>query len=202
MTFSYTTLRFLVGVVALILSPIVVLFSSEILPSISYSYFTASRDIFVGLLFFISAFLFSYNGHSSKESILSKLAALGAIGTAIFPTALTSCNASIPHLISAISLFLILIYFSYVVFRTNTKDMGGKRELRSNIYLTSSIVMIICVIGMTLSIFLLDCQTVWDTRIIFWGECIALVAFGISWVVSGKNFSFIADEDELNKLFK
>ena len=202
MTFNYLKLRFIVGIIAIILAPLTVMFSSTVLPSISYSYYTESRDIFVGLLFFISAFLFAYNGHSKTESILSKLAGLCSIGVAVFPTSIQSCSANFYHLGSAVGLFLILTYFVYIPFRSKIKDETGKKKLRSDVYLGSAILMALGMIGTVIAIFTLDCQTIWSLRLVFWGELIALLGFGIAWIVSGKTFSFFTDPEEKQDLFK
>ena len=84
--FDYRALRLLMGVIAIAL-PVVVSFRSSIpLSSISASYYTESRDFFVGLLFFVAAFLFAYKGNASTEGRASNIACLAAIMVAIFPT--------------------------------------------------------------------------------------------------------------------
>lgn len=57
------------------------------LTSISESYFAGdwSRNIFVGFLFAISAFLLSYNGQTRAHMVLSRVAALAGLGVAMFP---------------------------------------------------------------------------------------------------------------------
>ena len=43
------------------------------------------RDIFVGSLFAISAFMLAYNGLSEPEMWLAKVASVAALGVAMFP---------------------------------------------------------------------------------------------------------------------
>jgi hypothetical protein len=61
--FDYHTIRLLIGVIALSFPWVVSILASRITPSISWSYHTDARDIFVGFLFIIGAFLVSYKGH-------------------------------------------------------------------------------------------------------------------------------------------
>ncbi len=49
--FDYRALRLLVGIIAFAIPICVTLISSEPLSSISASYFTEARDVFVGMLF-------------------------------------------------------------------------------------------------------------------------------------------------------
>ena len=88
---DYKTMRIIVGLIALLLSPTVLLLSdySGMLPSISYSYWTDARDIFVGSLIIVGFFLSAYNGSGNgrdREYIISKLACICAIFVALFPT--------------------------------------------------------------------------------------------------------------------
>lgn len=61
--FDYHTIRLIIGLIAMLLPVVVGVRASGILDSISWSYHTNARDIFVGLLFVIGAFLISYKGH-------------------------------------------------------------------------------------------------------------------------------------------
>lgn len=86
------------------------------LKSISASYFAGdwSRNVFVGFLFAIAAFLMSYNGHTVLQKALSRVAALAALGVALFPCRCGSDQAQIlpyVHYIAAAILFAVLAYF-------------------------------------------------------------------------------------------
>jgi len=204
--FDYRTLRLLMGLIALLL-PFIVYFVSKDpdLPSISFSYYTDSRDMFVGMLFIVGSFLFAYNGHYDSQSKLSKAAAIAAILVAIFPTSCAGCPSSIVsyiHFISAITLFSILAYFCFVIFRIKTKGQPGKKGRRSKIYLTCGLIMVACMLVMLISFKLLTPEELDHSRIIFFGEGIALIAFGVAWIVSGKSFKFVADEEEIFHPFK
>jgi hypothetical protein len=62
LVFDQYAIRLLIGVLAFALPWVVSLRAWQITPSISWSYHTESRDLFVGSLFVIGAFLISYKG--------------------------------------------------------------------------------------------------------------------------------------------
>lgn len=201
--FDYRTLRFVIGIIAFFLPFIVSVIASTSLSSISASYYTAARDAFVGMLFVVGGFLLAYNGHSFKQLIASKVAALAAIGIAIFPTACAECGSgiiSVLHYVSAAALFIILAYFCLIPFRKNLRDQSGKRRLRSNIYLVCGIVMLLCIVVIAGANVVLSSEVVEQLRIVYWGEAIALDAFGFAWFVSGKALGIFAEPDEINKI--
>jgi len=62
LVFNYLILRLIVGMIAFVLPPGVVIITAQITSSISASYHTLARDVFVGSLFVIGALLWAYNG--------------------------------------------------------------------------------------------------------------------------------------------
>lgn len=197
--FDYRALRLLMGIIALALPFVVIFLSSGKLSSISASYHAEARDAFVGMLFVVSAFLFAYNGHSSKESIASKAASLAAISVALFPTSCNDCMPDITttlHLLSAALLFSILTYFCFVPFRNNTKGQPGKKGLRSKIYFACGWIMIGCMLSILLGKLILTEDEMKAIRLMFLAEATSLCAFGFAWIVSGKYFRLFADDDE------
>jgi len=63
LVFDYHTIRGLIGLIAMSFPFVVWILASRITDSISWSYHTNARDIFVGFLFVLGAFLMSYMGH-------------------------------------------------------------------------------------------------------------------------------------------
>ena len=85
---SYLTLRKAVGILGILL-PVVLAIGVPIISncniiqdSISDYYFTKMGSVFVGTLYAVGLFLFSYKGYERKDSIASKLACLFALGVA------------------------------------------------------------------------------------------------------------------------
>jgi hypothetical protein len=202
--FDYRALRLLIGLIAFILPFAVSLLSSKPLSSISASYFTKGRDAFVGMLFVVGAFFWAYHGHTSAQAYASKAASITALLVAVFPTTCPTCETtakSVVHYIAAATLFAILSYFCLGPFREHTKRQGGKRGMRARIYLVCGYIMIACIAVIGLGEFILSDETMESLRITYWGEAIALGAFGIAWIVSGKYLRFLVDDEDALKLF-
>jgi len=194
------------GLIALTLPEIVVALAGNSLSSISASYYSNARDMFVGQLFVVGAFLFAYNGHSDGESYASKVASLAALCVAYFPTACDGCPvgaSSIVHYLAAALLFSILAYFCFVPFQKGIKNKTGKEKVRRKwIYFICGSVMIVCMVAVAVSNLFVAPEIVMKWRITFWGEAIALTAFGMAWIASGKTFRLIADEEEIYRPFR
>lgn len=199
-TFDYRALRLAMGVIALTLPLLVTVISDQRLESISASYYTNARDEFVGLMFVVSAFLFAYHGWTRLQAIASKLAAVGAAAVALFPTACKTCAPDFDshiHMLGAGVLFSVLAYFFLGPFRSNTKGQGGKKGRRARVYLICGILIILSM----LVVLVLPDDVKSAYRVVFWAETVALSAFGVGWIVSGKYFKQLADEDERLVLF-
>lgn len=228
--FNYLILRTIIGVIALSL-PFVVWWAANIdypgvgIPtSISITYHLGARDIFVGSLFIVSAFLFAYNGHyyeqhpnsQRKQSLLSKIAGACAAIVALFPS---SCNGQwifdttgqnietcsqapllgflsigMVHTTAAVTLFLILTRFCLYYFQLNTKGKGGMKGRRSIIYQICGWTM---VAAMLVGAFDVVIEFFWQqedsvSKVMFAVELVCLVAFGIAWLVAGKQIPILA----------
>jgi len=199
LVFDYRALRLLMGIIAFAL-PFVVSFISTIpLSSISGSYYTEARNEFVGLLFFVSAFLFAYNGHSTLESVASKVASLAAIMVALFPTNCDTCAAdanAVVHYTFAITLFIILAYFCFFPFRTKIKGKGGKKARRNAIYLLCGSIIVGSTLVAGIGKYFYPESTKAPIFIIYWAEAISLWAFGIAWITAGKVIPALVEEKE------
>ncbi|MFH0758302.1 MAG: hypothetical protein V2B15_13525 [Bacteroidota bacterium] len=203
--FDYRALRLLVGIIAFAIPICVSLISSEPLSSISASYFTEARDVFVGMLFVVGAFLWAYNGHTNTQSYASKIASISAIFVALFPTVCEHCEtsaSSVIHYVSAFLLFSMLTYFCLGPFRKNTKGKGGKKERRSIIYLICGLVMAGCMVGMGVCELFLSDELMASLRITYWAETAALFSFGFAWMVAGKYFRPLVDKEEELYIFR
>jgi len=203
--FDYRALRLLVGIIAFAIPICVTLISSNPLSSISASYFTEARDVFVGMLFIVGAFLWAYNGHSKPQCYASKFASIAAILVALVPTVCDTCESSTTsaiHYVSAIILFSILTYFCLGPFRKNTKGKGGKKGRRSIIYLLCGLVMLVSMLGLGICELALPDDLMSKLRITYWAETVALFSFGCAWIVAGKYFRPLVDKDEELYFFK
>ncbi len=199
--FDYRALRLIVGCIALALPWIVCLIADDVLYSISHSYYTSARDVFVGLMSVVAAFLIAYNGHSFRQACFATLAGVAALGIAWFPTEkCLDCQLGfqgVVHNVSALVLFLTLAYFCIGPFRENLNTNEKKPALRSKIYLLCGGLMILSI----LSIMITPKAISIKYDVIFWAETIALSAFGVAWMVAGKYFSVLVDKHEKLILF-
>jgi hypothetical protein len=150
--FDHRTLRLIVGFIAFSFSCIVFLLATTITSSISSSYHTDARDVFVGFLFVIGVLLIAYKGHQQKftpgnegkfwrrlrrywarheEDLISTIGGAAAIAAAICPTACDTCSRDLKsdiHTIGAIILFTIVVYFCLIAFLRSaySKSATGK----------------------------------------------------------------------------
>lgn len=196
---NYKTMRVVVGVIAILLAPAVWMlsgFQAE-LESISGSYWTDARDVFVGALVAVGFFLLAYNGQGEKadwEFYLSKAACLFAACVALFPTAdshgvgvaptwtvklsgLFGLHPGDVHYAAAALLFACLVammwFFSFRALRK------GKRG-RAMLYRTIAILM---VAGIA-CLYAIGHVLAWGNTLLIveiWG----LLWFGIGWLSAG-----------------
>jgi hypothetical protein len=164
----------------------------EALQSVSAYYYTGAVAAFVGILFALSLFLFTYGGYQGylADRIVGKIGGFCALGVAFFPTAAPG-ELSEPswwreitrtiHYLSASTLFLVFIVFSLWLFRKTGVPRGkelprGKRQ-RNRVFLVCGLVMVVNVLWAGSSYF--------TGADIFWAEVFALWAFAVSWLVKG-----------------
>ena len=197
---DHRTLKLLVGVIALTLGNLTRFFAESEITSISASYCEGgwSQSIFVGFLFAIAAFLLAYNGLSRSEMLMSKFAAVAALGVALFPTSCEGQPEIIPyvHFGSAAVMFLILAYFCYVFYKRAMAKGYPEAKLRASIYVLCGIVIIA---AMLIMVFDKVTGRVLSSRIpslVFQCERAALVAFGISWLTASKVLPVLTRSDE------
>lgn len=193
---SYLLLRTLIGGILIVL-PIILIISSYffgesiiIQDSISDYYFTKSRDIFVGLLFVLAFFLWTYKGYGTIDNIISNIGFFATLGIALFPNNTKDSDIFIFHFISAGLLFFVFIYFSLVLFRKGVKDLEQTRrkKIRNIIYIVCGIIMIVSLFGIVLSLTIFTKEERDIYKPVFWLESTILWAFGISWLTKGKLF--------------
>jgi len=197
---SYLVLRKAVGIVGILLPFVVslggfILFSKGIQSSISSYYYTGMRDVFVGSLWTIGFFLYSYKGYDDIDNIVSNLACVFAVGVSLFPTtpddpaSLAVRIVGDVHLLFASSFFLALTYFSLFLFTRTDSNRHPTREKRKRniVYKTCAYVMFGCILLMGIYHFLPNSATsgLDFYKPVYWLESLAIVTFGISWFTKG-----------------
>lgn len=189
---SYLTLRKMVGILGMLLPVVlpvgcILLGEGEgIRRSISVYYDTAMRDIYVGIIFTVGWFFFSYRGYERQDNVAAYLACAFSLGVALFPSVSPSVAVRAIHYASAGSLFLVLAYFSLVLFTKSEDSPTPRKRIRNRIYTACGIVMLVCVVLISIYRMFLTETPIANLHPAFWLEAIALWAFGISWLVKGE----------------
>jgi hypothetical protein len=191
-TYSYLALRKAVGWIGMLL-PFILMFGvllinkgGVIQKSISHYYYTDMRDVFVGSLCAIALFLFFYSGYDKWDDWAGNVAGFFAIGVAWFPTTDVGPSNVIGkiHFVCASFFFLTLSVFAMVLFRKKKENPTTQKLIRNKIYLICGFIMIACLIAIVIYYnFIYKNSSKYC--FVFWAESIALIAFGISWLVKG-----------------
>ena len=101
------------------------------------------------------------------------------------------------HGASAAALFLFIAWYSFVVFtRVKEGNLTTQKRRRNRIYMTSGVVIVISIIAIVIGHYLIGKS--WnDYNLTFWFESVALIAFGVSWIVKGQTrWAYLRDESE------
>jgi hypothetical protein len=161
--------------------------------SVSAYYYTGAVGVFVGVLFALSLFLFTYQGYKGVKAdrIVGGVGGFAALVVALFPTAAptglsppawwTDATAVV-HYVAAVVLFLSFIVFALWLFRQSDKPTRRERtwdkNFRDDVCLACGLVMIVCLLWAAVA--------KRAVSPIFWPESIAIIAFAISWLAKGE----------------
>lgn len=174
--------------------------------SISHYYYTTAGEIFTGVLIAVALFLFVYKGYPKKpgekglsDNALTTIAGIAALGVVVFPTAasngikdnlrtfISSDTAGIIHFVAATIFFVALSVLSMVNFRRTGDPATFGKEKEHRIYLICGIAMLSCILLLAIySAWLYKIINLQKFRPIYVLEAIALIFFGISWLIKGK----------------
>jgi hypothetical protein len=197
---DHHTIKLIMGVIAISLATLTSVFSETPLDSISASYHEEgwSSTIFVGFLFAISAFLFAYHGRSVFELVISKIAAISALGVALFPCSCGGHPEIIPgvHYISAAVMFLILVAFCFSFFKRARSKGHTQAMFRAFIYAFCGTGIFISIAVIGLDIILDEAISSRISRLTYYCEAMALIMFGIAWLTASRNLPLITRKDE------
>lgn len=192
---SHYTLRLMIGAMGFGL-PIALFFAKWIQQgdatieiSISDYYDNgAAGDIFVGVLFVLGFFLFSYKGYDKWDDRIATLAGAFALIAALFPDTTGIKWVSRVHLSSALLLFVCFITFSIYLFRKTESDpehLPKPKKYRNRVYLICGIIMIAAILTIILG-YIFFYKEMNPNKVVFWCEGIALMAFGFSWIIKSE----------------
>jgi hypothetical protein len=183
--------------VLLILS-VMPFYNTGIQGSISRYYYTNFREFFTGILCAVSLFLICYKGPEKKpkiwknDALLTNVAGVMAFLIALFPTNPEKCSEKVYtitpwclewlgnlHYIFAGIFFITLAYVSIVIFPLGQKDETGSVSIvnENHIYIFCGLIIFVSACLIPFELF------GYSTFVL---ETIALLAFGITWLIKGR----------------
>lgn len=195
---SYMALRRAVGLIGIALPFVLaigklLLESPGLQASVSSYYYTSMRDVFVGSLCAIAVFLWSYQGYDWRDNVAGNVASVAALGVALFPTtpevSPTDHDKLIGsvHLGSATVFFLTLAYFCLALFNQTGTPTPTRQKLQRNIVYSICGYTIVACLALSAAVVLLSLDApIKQLAPIFWLEALAVVAFGVSWLIKGE----------------
>jgi succinate dehydrogenase hydrophobic anchor subunit len=165
---------------------------------ISQYYYTGMRDVFVGMLCALGVFHLASEGYGPSDRVAGRLACVFGVGIAWFPVTRHGMPRTLVgevHYILAGLLFGTLAYFCIFLFtRTGDKRKRTNRKKVRNVvyYVCGGIIVAFTVVIASLTFF--EGHTVptefteWlrSSTWQFWLETLALVAFGVAFLVKGE----------------
>jgi hypothetical protein len=195
---SYMTLRRFVGLIgillpfALVIIHILLVRQLVMQGSMSGYYYTDVRGILVGSLCAIGVFLFAYRGYGRWDNWLTNAAGVFAVGVALFPTAPVNPSPhardiGYVHFACAGSLFAVLAVISLWLFTQAEPDTerSAQKKKRDLVYRICGGVIVACLVLVPIESLVIGVP-VQRFRPLFWLEAVAVVAFGIAWLVKGQ----------------
>ena len=194
------TMKLIIGVIALSLASLTSFLSGGDIQSISASYYADdwARNIFVGFLFAISAFLLAYNGRSLIQMVCSKIAAIAAIGVAMFP-----CNCGgYPEIIagvhggSAAVMFFVLAVFCFIFYQRARTKTSPQAKARAAIYALCGVVIALSIITLLADHVSGGAIRAKIDRLTYFGEAAGLISFGVAWLTASRTLPIITGKEE------
>lgn len=205
---SYLLLRLAIGVIGVIL-PFALYVGGSFLDhswkprgSLSAYYHSGARDLFVGCLCSVGLFLLTYMiFHRNWDNLFSIIAGVAAGGVALFPTGggtrLTALqeqfgegHVKLVHFLCTGffigSLALISVAFGWREGRREDRTPAEHRKWRRFHYACAGLIVLA-----VLYIILTKVSHVGDDYSLLVGEVVAVLAFGVSWLVKGAEWDVL-----------
>jgi len=202
---SYLTLRQMIGWIGLLM-PFAVRLGAlyfegiKSTDSISAYYYTGMRDVFVSTLVLVGALLACYRSPAWFDNALAIVAGLAAIGIALFPmdptyaaeilsqfTAMGTKECYVNrgilgyHFVFVVTFFVLSFILVFFRFRAFTpREPTPQKLTRNKVYMACGAAMLVAY-GLIGLLALTN-----KGASIFWPETLAVIAFGVAWLVKGQ----------------
>lgn len=197
MIISYMTLRKVIGWLGFLLPPLLVVgtfvldHTTKVQPSLSAYYWTHMRNVLVGVLCVMSAFLLSYHGPDgvkSWDSVASKSAGIFALCIAFIPTSETGDSGLLDtlHYVFSALFLLILSLMSLFLFTKSQMQVTIQKVQRNRVYKVCGIIMLITITCIPLNKIKSIHDKIAKFKPTLICETVALASFGVSWLTKGE----------------
>ncbi len=206
---SFLRIRKVIGILGILLPITLFLFENQALSSISHYYYSRSAVFFIAILFSFGTLLISYKGYKRdpatewiSDNVITNIAGIGILLVVFIPTGCCGSGSlvidqlckegiyqlyghenqtkNVIHLASAGIFIFSIGYMS--IFRF-TKGDKKEHELENKIYRVCGYTIWACLLILLIRLIFSLQFTDID---VFIFETIAVVAFGISWLVKGE----------------
>lgn len=204
---DHLTIKLWIGTVALFLPWLLGFVADCTLHSVSESYWAGDwpRNIFVGALIAIAALISAYNGDRPLDMVMTKVAAIAAVGASLFPSdpkkiLWPRCHATL-HYIAGGLLFVILTYFCIAFYRKARAKPVREAKRRMGVYVLCAVAIVGAMAVLlvdTIMVKLLNNTWLNDhfPVLFFYAEAIALTAFGVSWLTASHVLPYLNAPEE------
>lgn len=158
---------------------------TQIMPSsMSGSYYTSTRNIFVGSLCALGVFLIGYRAKASQD-VWTTVVGVFAIGVALFPTAPTTptdyqSTIGFMHLSFALILLSGLAVFCITSFH---REINATRETTNYTYLGAGVAILVFVL-VAIVAGLTHWGNHWTLTPLYACEALSVWAFGVAWLAA------------------
>ena len=185
---SYLLLRKTVGWIGMLLPFVLIVgnvaMSASRPDSMSGYYYTPMRNVFVGALCALGVFLIAYDGYDNVDRWITNIAGLCAIGVAFCPTKPSGHLSVAQNVLGDFHVFFAACTFTALGLMALRFARGLHTRPETAVYLGSGALILACVVLAAASN-LLPSSVYASWPVLFILEAIAVVAFGISWIVKG-----------------
>lgn len=197
---DHRALKTLIAVVAFGLANVTSVLANDSIRSISeaYKYGGWARDVLVGAMFAVAAFMFSYNGYRPLEKVLTKATAVAALGVAMFPGEVEPVGSLTQtiHTLASLVMFSTLAGLCVIFYQRARRKNLMRANRRAVLYVICAAVMLGSMLVVVADHFLGGPLLSRFPRLVFHCERIALLAFGTAWLAAGHIIPWLTDPEE------
>jgi hypothetical protein len=197
---DHRALKIMIAMVAFTLANVTSVLANDSILSISeaYKYGGWARDVLVGAMFAVAAFMFAYNGYRPLEKVLTKATAVAALGVALFPGEVEPVGSTTQtvHTIASLVMFSTLAGLCWIFYQRAKRKHLMRANRRAVLYALCGWVMLASMLVVVVDHFMGGPLVEKIPRLVFHCERIALLAFGTAWLAAGHILPWLTDPEE------